>query len=356
MVLAFLRIVETAGQIKFFSNGGSCSLKSQAMATDRRAWTMSLPVAVVVWASITSLAGLVGNWMGWGGRRFAIALGVTAVLFAFEWFLAAPAVQQFLGKALGGRAALLSPLVPLCAVLIYSFAITGNAKWAIAGVTYAVLPALILGRSAGRQPGTWEDYAAAVVLWVPVQFHWLYKLFPYPPPLTHTLAIVLALSAGVAGFVLVRRLEGVGYGVEWRPGFGWNFAVPFVVYAAIAIVLGMRIGFLTFAPSLTRGPSLPITVLGILFFTAWPEEFLFRGILQNLFARTLKNEWAAWAVASVIFGLSHLHHAPYPNWRYVLMATIAGLFYGLAWMKTRSLVPGTLVHAAVDISWHILFR
>jgi membrane protease YdiL (CAAX protease family) len=35
---------------------------------------------------------------------------------------------------------------------------------------------------------------------------------------------------------------------------------------------------------------------------------------------------------------------------------MAGLFYGHAWMKTRSLVPGTLVHALVDISWHILFR
>jgi membrane protease YdiL (CAAX protease family) len=40
----------------------------------------------------------------------------------------------------------------------------------------------------------------------------------------------------------------------------------------------------------------------------------------------------------------------------VLMASIAGIFYGLAWMRTRSLVPGVLIHAAVDISWHILFR
>ena len=317
---------------------------------------MSLPSGVVVWAAITSLAAFAGYKMGLGGRRFAVALGVTALLFAFEWLLAAPAVQQFVENALGGRAAFLSPVVPVSAVLVYSVAITGNAQWAIAGAAYAMLPALLLARSTGSQPGTWEDYAAAVVLWVPVQFRWMYALFPYPPPLTHTLSIVLALSAGVAGFVLVRRLEGVGYAVEWRRGFGRNFLFLFVVYAAIAIILGMRIGFLTFDPSLTRGPSLPIAVLGILFFTAWPEEFLFRGILQNLFARTLKNEWVGWVLASVIFGLSHLHHAPYPNWKYALMATLAGLFYGFAWMKTRSLVPGALVHAAVDISWHILFR
>jgi uncharacterized protein len=317
---------------------------------------MSLPLAAIVWGAITSLAGLVGNWMGFGGPRFAVALAVAGTLFAFEWFLAAPAVRQFVEQRLGERGALISPLVPLGAVLVYGLVITANAKLAVAGAAYAILPSLVLAGSTAKQPGAWQDYAAAVALWVPVQFHWLYKLFPYPPPLTHTLSIVLALSAGVAGFVLRRRLEGVGYAVEWRSGFGWNFLVLFVVYAVIAVALGIKIGFLKFAPSLTRSPSLPITVLGILFFTAWPEEFLFRGILQNLFARTLKNDWLGLVVASAVFGLSHLHHAPYPNWRYVLMASIAGMFYGLAWMKTRSLVPGALIHAAVDISWHILFR
>jgi membrane protease YdiL (CAAX protease family) len=58
----------------------------------------------------------------------------------------------------------------------------------------------------------------------------------------------------------------------------------------------------------------------------------------------------------VIFGLSHIIHAPYPNWKYVLLATIAGLFYGRSWMKTGSLVPGALMHFLVDFSWHILFK
>lgn len=318
---------------------------------------MNLAVAVIVWAAIVLMAALAGNWMGFGGRRFAVALGVAAVLFGFEWFLAAPGVQEFVHKALGGRGAQLSPLVPLLAVIAYSFGVSDRPLLAIAGAAYAVVPALLLAGSAGKPPGMWEDYAAAVVLWVPVQFQWMYRLFPFPPPLTHTLTIVMALNTGAAAFVLIRRLPDAGYAVEWRSGFGWSFAFNYVVYAVIAIFLGIKIHFLTFAPTLHRGSvPLPIAMVGILFFTAWPEEFLFRGILQNLLARTLKNEWAALAVASVIFGLSHLHHAPYPNWKYALMAAIAGFFYGRAWMKTRSLVPGALVHAAVDISWHILFR
>ena len=199
-----------------------------------------------------------------------------------------------------------------------------------------------------------------MLIWLPVALpipeRLLYRLFPYPPPLTHTLAILMALSTGAATLVLLRRLEGVGYEIAWRPGFGGNFAFHFAAFATIAIYIGLRIGFLEYSPSLVRLRSLPLTGLGILFFTAWPEEFLFRGLLQNLLSKTLKSEWWALLVASVIFGLSHIVHAPYPNWKYVLLATIAGLFYGRAWMKSRSLVPGVLVHALVDISWHVLFR
>jgi hypothetical protein len=251
---------------------------------------------------------------------------------------------------------LLAPLVPLFAVLVYSFAVSGNLKMMLAGAAYAVLPALLLARGAGKPPGIWEDYAAAVVIWLPVEFRWMYRIFPYPPPLTHVLTILMALSTGVAAFILLRRLEGVGYGIEWRRGFAWIVALYFMIFAAIAIPFGIGMHFLAFAPSLHREHFLPLSAVGILFFTAWPEEFLFRGILQNLLSHTMKNEWAGLVVTSVIFGLSHIFHAPYPNWKYVLLATVAGLFYGHAWMRTRSIVPGTLVHAFVDISWRILFR
>ena len=122
------------------------------------------------------------------------------------------------------------------------------------------------------------------------------------------------------------------------------------------MAIGVPIDFLTFGSSVARIRSLPLTIVGILFFTAWPEEFLFRGILQNLLSRTFRNQWTGLVVASIIFGLSHIFHAPYPNWKYVGLATIAGLFYGHTWMKTKSLFPAAIVHALVDILWHVLFR
>jgi uncharacterized protein len=332
------------------------SSKIQLVGANSRSWQINFPTAVGVWAVIVAFAGVLGTKLGYGGARFALALGVAAVLFAFELFLAAPSALEKVRVWLGDRGAILTPLLPLFAVLIYSLGVTGDWKAMLIGAAYAVLPALLVSRSVGKSDGTWEDYAAIALIWLPVEFRWMYRLFPYPPPLTHTLTILMALSTGVAAFVLLRRLDGIGYEAVWKRGDAWNFGFHFFVFAAVAVPLGIEIGFLTFNPTIARARSLPVAAVGILLFTAWPEEFLFRGLLQNLLSRTLKNQRAGLIVASVIFGLSHIFHAPYPNWKYVFLATIAGIFYGRAWMKSGSLLPSTLVHALVDISWHVLFR
>jgi uncharacterized protein len=329
-------------------------------ASAKSNWELGFPCAFVVWAAVVVAAAFEGMRRGFHGHAFVIALSVAAVLFGFELFLAAPRVLAWAQGALGGHAGYLGPLVPLFAVLVYSPSVSG--KWALLllGAAYCVLPAILLASSAGKSQGRWEDYAALMLIWLPavlpVPVRLLYRVFPYPPPLTHTLAMLLALSTAVAAFVLLRRLDGIGYAIAWGRGFTANFALHFAIFAAIAIPLGITLGFLAYQPSLERARSSPLTVLGILFFTAWPEEFLFRGLLQNLLSRAMKNQWAGLIAASIVFGFSHIFHAPFPNWKYVLLASIAGLFYGHCWIRTRSLLPGALVHALVDISWHILFR
>jgi len=321
-----------------------------------KTWELKLPIAFAVWVPIIVFVILLGFRLGYRGPRYGMALSVAAVLFAFEFFLACPSVLERARKFLGEHGRVLAPLVPLFAVLIYTITVTGKWTLALAGAAYCVLPALLLARSTGKPPGTWEDYAAALIIWLPVEFRWMYHVFPYPTELSHTLTILLALSAGVAAFILLRRMDGIGYAIVWRRGFGANVALHFMIFAAIAVAVGMQIGFLKFDPTLSRFKTLPLATVGITFFTAWPEEFLFRGVLQNLLSRTLKNQWTGLAIAAVIFGFSHIMHAPFPNWKYVFLATIAGLFYGHVWMRTGSLFPGALVHALVDISWHLLFR
>ncbi|MGH9688222.1 MAG: hypothetical protein ACRD5K_14150, partial [Candidatus Acidiferrales bacterium] len=188
---------------------------------------MPFSVAVAIWTVIVASAAVYGMMLGFGGPRLALALGIAAALFGFEFFLALPSVQSMLQGSFGARLGILAPLAPLALFLIYSVALGNRGSITVAGAAYVIAPALILATSAGKPPGTWEDYLAVVVLWIPIEFRWTYGLFPYPPPLTHTLAILLALSTGVAAFILLRRLDGVGYALDWRRGYFAHFALLF---------------------------------------------------------------------------------------------------------------------------------
>ncbi|RPJ80168.1 MAG: CPBP family intramembrane metalloprotease [Acidobacteria bacterium] len=43
-------------------------------------------------------------------------------------------------------------------------------------------------------------------------------------------------------------------------------------------------------------------------------------------------------------------------WVYVLLASIAGVFYGLAYVKRAQLTTAALVHAMVDLWWSLFFH
>jgi hypothetical protein len=311
-----------------------------------------------LWAALCFGGGLYASWLEYGGRVFAATLTVFSFYFGVMLLFAARYVPEFFSLRFGSGGAYLLGASAFLAYLIYAmgtntFALTRAA--AVAGIV--IIPLALAASARGRPPGAWQDYLTLAGIWVTVKFSPSHWLWPYPGgQLAYVFTVLLCLNVALAAFVLLRKVPGIGYNIGW--GRRWRFfvAASFVVFGAIAIPLGIGMHFIYFAPQWQAWRSLPFLYIAILFFTAWPEEFLFRGILQNLFSRTLGNQWAGLAVASVVFGLSHILHAPFPNWKYVLLATIAGVFYGHAWMKSATLLPGALVHALVDISWHLLFR
>ena len=81
-----------------------------------------------------------------------------------------------------------------------------------------------------------------------------------------------------------------------------------------------------------------VTFAAVLWVLAVAEEFFFRGVLQQLLARGLRSELLGWVAASILFGLVHLgFRQQFPNWQFALLATIAGLFYGRAYIQARSI-------------------
>jgi hypothetical protein len=92
------------------------------------------------------------------------------------------------------------------------------------------------------------------------------------------------------------------------------------------------------------------------FFIAVPEELFFRGWLQNLLERRI-GRTRALLVTAVLFGLSHFNkRAAGFNWRYVLLAAVAGFFYGRAWRQERRVGASAITHASVDAIWSLWLR
>jgi hypothetical protein len=125
------------------------------------------------------------------------------------------------------------------------------------------------------------------------------------------------------------------------------FAVTLVV--AMACVLAT--GYTEFAPKWTTLFLLwaPIN----LFFTCMAEEAFFRGFVQYELARagTRHMSVVALTIAAVLFGLAHFGGGV----QYIIAATVAGLGYGWAFLRTQRIEAAMAVHFGVNATHFLLF-
>ena len=167
---------------------------------------------------------------------------------------------------------------------------------------------------------------------------------------------VLLLDAGIYGFIALRDLDGVGFDLRLRLRDAWIGLREVAWYTPIALALGLSLGFLHWHRGWPELGAIGEAWLFTFFFIAVPEELFFRGWLQNLLERQV-GRTEALLVTAVLFGLAHWNKRTLNfNWRYVLMAAIAGVFYGRAWRAQRRVGASALTHACVDTTWSIWLR
>jgi len=92
-----------------------------------------------------------------------------------------------------------------------------------------------------------------------------------------------------------------------------------------------------------------------LFFTCLAEEAFFRGFIQHrlsmLWARTRYGAVAALLVSSSRFGVAHFAG----GFKYIVLATIAGIGYGLVYSRARHIEASVLTHFSVNAAHFVFF-
>lgn len=219
---------------------------------------------------------------------------------------------------------------------------------------YAGLPVVIawlLERAAVADPeqcGHWGDAVILLTLGLAVDLRWFESAWPSG---LRALNELLLVDMGLYGFLAVRQLTGTGFDFrlkwsDWKSGLR-----ELLFFAPPVLLLGVALGFIhphANSPALWKAV---LTWIGIFFFTAVPEELFFRAWVQNFLERRVGRQTAL-VIASVLFGLSHFNkRSAHFNWRYVLLATMAGIFYGRAWREHRRVPASTITHTCVDWLW-----
>jgi len=222
---------------------------------------------------------------------------------------------------------------------------------------YAALPvaiAWLLGRAAIADPeqrGNWRDAIILLTLGLAVDLRWFERAWPSG---LAGLGKLLLVDAGLYGFVVIRRLTGTGFDFhfhwsDWKTGLR-----ELIFFTPLVLGLGLALGFLHPHTDTLRLSMIPQWIY-IFIFIAVPEELFFRAWVQNLLERRVGRR-VALAITAVLFGLSHFNkRSAHFNWRYVLLASVAGIFYGRAWRQQRRVPASAITHASVDAIWSFWF-
>jgi membrane protease YdiL (CAAX protease family) len=258
-------------------------------------------------------------------------------------------------------AQLLSPAA-LCVPYLLVAIASGIFRWGWLAL-YALLPVAIASLlwqareidrvDNGNRHGNWRDFLVLAVLGLAVDLRWFEGAWPAHLAIFNKM---LLLDAGIYGFIALRQLEGTGFDLRLRLRDATIGLRELAWYMPIGLALGLSLGFLHLH---AKWPGLMLIAgawIFTFFFIAVPEELFFRGWLQNLLERRIGRAPALFLTA-ILFGLAHFNkRAVYFNWRYVLLAAAAGIFYGRAWRSQRRVGASAITHASVDAIWSLWLR
>ncbi len=288
-----------------------------------------------------------------------LALLLVAVLA----FLA-PAPRRFLEIILHRRRAWILAAPPLLtAVFAMAAAVAGVSSLPLALLILAYTSAPVLcayAQGAGeRARPSALDFLTVLLLWLPLEFSAGAALVPRPAQgFLHAVAYGIAILLGLVLFVGFRSIPGLKYNLPRHARDYWLPLAGFAMAAPVLVIVGIALGFIPPPHAPTQSAGRMISAIGLIFAgTALPEEILFRSLIQNLLMLRFGAGARTLLAAALIFGCAHLDNGPQPlpNWRYMILATIAGVAYGWVFRKASTVLSSAALHMLVDWTKHFFF-
>ncbi len=210
-------------------------------------------------------------------HSFLIGLFLVIVLSLFSTALQAQ-LRAFLKKR---PAAVFAAPAALSALFAWALAAGGgwSTQFVLLVAAYTFLPtALVYARK------SWLDFAAILLIWLPIEFDVGRSLLPRPAwDAANVAARGTAVTLALVLFLLFRALPEMKYNLPRRWRDLLYPAIGFVAVVPVLIVLGRGLGFMGPFLGFSRfhagafGLLWVKTALGV----ALPEELLFRSLIQN---------------------------------------------------------------------------
>ncbi len=346
---------------------------------------------------------------------YLVDLPIFVLFYGLMFTIPIQTVSQ--GIRYGTRNSMLATIgFPIVLVVLYYLYLFVHQQPVLQGANL-LLPYLLLfpvmafyRRSAYYKEISWFDLVVVLAFLWPVTLIDLPGSSDLPIDGVHFDSVyrMVILLVGVYSFVVIRRLRDVGFWIDVSGRKLWTTVWVWGVYIGIVWLVGALLGVIQFNGSDDLRSydfdGLIARFLTIFLHTALFEELFFRGFMQNMLSKKIRqsanplvfwlistllmlilalvtgvimggNMWwfpvlisvlllmtaylmsnfftgyrhhyLALAVVSILFGLVHFHAG---SLVFVGMAMLAGWAYGYVYWKTRSVLYAALIHTLVNFS------
>ena len=210
-----------------------------------------------------------------------------------------------------------------------------------------------------RLPHAWWTDVGFVLLFGGVVFSHLFASIFFSPGKVHPsiLGELMWTRTAILAVTWFRGMEGINLSLrpsrrEWRIGL-----LQFAYFLPIGLALGYALQFAKLRPAPESWGKFAFGAIaqmaGIYLHVALREEFLFRGLLLQWYTGWLKNDRLALIAVSLLFGAVHLPFRQFPNWKFAILASIAGWFYGRAFQQGKGVRAAMVTHSLVVFVWKV---